>query len=29
MIRVSIHETRRGYIHFETQEEYEEWLENG
>ena len=27
MIRVSIHETRRGYIHFETQEEYEEWKE--
>ena len=29
MIRVSIQETRRGYIEFETQEEYEEWKENG
>ena len=29
MITVSIQETRRGYIEFETQEEYEEWKENG
>jgi len=29
MITVSVQETRRGYIEFETQEEYEEWKENG
>jgi len=29
MITVSIQENRRGYIEFETQEEYEEWKENG
>ena len=29
MITVSIQETRRGYVEFETQEEYEEWKENG
>ena len=29
MITVSIQETRRGYIEFETQKEYEEWKENG
>ena len=29
MITVSIQETRRGYIEFETQEEYEEWKEEG
>ena len=29
MITVSIQEPRRGYIEFETQEEYEEWKENG
>ena len=28
MITVSIQETRRGYIEFETQEEYEEWKES-
>ena len=26
---VRIKETRQGYIEFETQEEYEEWKENG
>ena len=29
MITVSIQETRRGYIEFETQEEYEAWKEDG
>ena len=29
MITVSIQETRRGYIEFETQEEYETWKEDG
>tara|TARA_R100001082_G_scaffold101044_2_gene70453 strand:+ start:483 stop:671 length:189 start_codon:yes stop_codon:yes gene_type:complete len=29
MITVSIQETRRGYMEFETQEEYEEWKEEG
>ena len=27
-ITVSIEETRRGYLEFETQEEYEEWKES-
>lgn len=29
MITVSIQETRRGYLEFETQEEYEAWKEDG
>ena len=29
MITVKIQETRTGTIEFETQEEYEEWKENG
>tara|TARA_B100000945_G_C20152711_1_gene489315 strand:- start:130 stop:318 length:189 start_codon:yes stop_codon:yes gene_type:complete len=29
MITVKIQETRTGTIEFETQEEYEEWLETG
>ena len=29
MITVSIQETRRGYLEFETQEDYQNWVDSG